>query len=127
MTGHEPTQRPSERFSGSAGVIDIHGTAGELLASAEAGPHGRVQRTLYRGGGVTIAMFAFQAGAALPSHSAGAVVSVHVLHGRVSMVAGGDPFELRSGQLLRIEPRVTHEVLALDPSVILVHIAAGSA
>lgn len=125
MTGHDPTPRPSERFSGDAGVLDVRDIATELLGAADAERHGRSQRTLHRSGGVTIAMFAFRAGASLPKHAADAVVSIHVLHGEVSVTAGGRPFALREGQLLRLEPRTPHEVVAALPSVVLVHIAGS--
>lgn len=124
MTDHESAPRPSERFSGAAGVLDLDAVAADLLGATDADRHGRAQRTLYRFGGVSIAMFAFRAGASLPTHSTESVVSIHVLRGQVSMHAGSSRFELTAGQVLRLEPRTPHDLEAVAPSVILVHIAA---
>lgn len=123
MTTPGSTPRPSDRFSGDAGLVELDRVADELLAAAEADGHGRAQRTLYRSGAVTIALFAFRAGASLPSHAAAAVITIEVRRGRVSMTAGGNAFDLRTGHLLRLAPRTPHDVRAAEPSVILVHIA----
>lgn len=119
---HQKTP-PSERFDPPSDRLRVGEVADELIAQAQASEHGRAQRTLYRHRGVTIAMFAFSDGGSLPSHAAAAVVSVHLVHGRVSMRAGEQAFELSEGDLVRMEPRVVHEVRAMAPSAILVHIA----
>ncbi len=115
--------RPSERFAGSAGFIDLDCEAAELLERAKSSPHARAERTLYRHQGVTIAMFAFQESASLPSHAADGVVSVQVLTGRVRIAAGDESFTLSRGQLLRMVPKLTHDLHAEDSSVVLVQIA----
>lgn len=115
--------RPSERFSGNAGAIDLEQDAADLLERSARSDHARAERTLYRHEGVTIALFALQRGAMLPPHTADGVVSVHVLMGRVRMSVGSERFDLPSGQLLRLAPGLTHDLHAVETSVVLVHIA----
>ncbi|MFI4896776.1 MAG: cupin domain-containing protein [Phycisphaerales bacterium JB059] len=121
---NEHTERPSVRFEGETGLLDLEQEAADLLERSVESPHGHAQRTLYRHAGATIAMFAFRAGAQLPPHAADGVVSVHVLRGHVTMQAGASRLELPAGQMLRLAPGVTHDVSASEPSVILTHIAS---
>lgn len=123
---NEQNIRPSERFAGQTGVLDLEWEASDLLGRAIESEHGHTQRTLYRLGGATIAMFALREHAALPPHAADGVVSVHVLRGRVRVHAGGETFELEAGRLIRMTPGLEHDLHAEAPSVVLVHIARGA-
>jgi quercetin dioxygenase-like cupin family protein len=123
----ERHQRPSTRFEGEAGLLDLEQEATDLLERSVESPHGHAQRTLYRHAGATIAMFAFRAEAELPPHAADGVVSVQVLRGHVTMQAGASRFGLPAGQMVRLAPGVTHDVRASEPSVILTHIARTEA
>ena len=120
---NEHTTRPSARFEGEAGLLDLEQEASDLMEHSVGSKHGHAQRTLYRYAGVTIAMFALQENAALPRHAADGVVSVHVLRGQITINAGETRFDLAAGQLVRMEPRLAHDVCASMPSVILLHIA----
>lgn len=122
----DPNTRPSERFAGDTGTLDLEREATDLLEHAVGSEHGHAQRTLYRHGGVTIAMFAFREHATLPPHAVDGVVSVHVLRGRVTMTAGDSRFELVAAHLVRMTPKVTHDVSASSPSVVLIHIAQSA-
>ncbi len=120
---NEHAARPSARFEGEAGLLDLEHEASDLLEQSVGSRHGHAQHTLYRYAGVTIAMFALQENAALPRHAADGVVSVHVLRGQITINAGATRFDLPAGRLVRMEPRVAHDVRASTPSVILLHIA----
>lgn len=117
--------RPSERFSGEAAMIDLEREAASLLEQAGESSHGHAQKTLYRHGGVTVAMFALREGAGLPAHAADGVVCVQALRGRLVMRAGDARFELEPGGMVRMAPRVTHDLTAQTAGVALVHIARG--
>lgn len=119
----EQHSRPSERFSGDAGVIDLQQEAADLLERAIQSAHGHAQRTLYRHQGTTIAMFALREGAALPPHAADGVVTVHVLRGHARMNVENRQLDVASGHLARLIPGTTHDLRAQVPLVVLVHIA----
>lgn len=48
----DPNTRPSERFAGDTGTLDLEREATDLLEHAVGSEHGHAQRTLYRHGGV---------------------------------------------------------------------------
>lgn len=98
------------------------GCAGHLDVSAEATParHGRRQRTLYRHGRLTVALFTFEPGAGLPDHVAAGVVALHVLDVRLRVKCGTVEHNLAAGKLLALAPGVRHEVLAeAKPTMLL--------
>ncbi len=118
-----PAARASERFSGASAMINLAHEAEELLGRAADSQNGHAQRALYRHGGKTIALFALIVDATLPPHAADGVVSVHVLRGRVVMNAGEARYDAPPGSLVRLKPKVVHDVRAEEDSVILVHIS----
>ncbi len=111
--------RPEDQLP--AHVFELNAEAEELLAGVADGGH--KQRTLYRCGKTTVAMFALGTGGGLPRHAVDGVVTVQVLRGRVSMDTPGRVLEFAVGGLLRMEPGLEHNVSAVEVSVILVHIA----
>lgn len=123
MTGVHQGRKPHERFDGAAGLIRLEQVATGLLELADSSAHGRASRTLYRFGSVTVAMFAFRAGADLPAHAADAAVTIQCLRGRVQVAAGDDLFSIETHDLVRLEPKVVHAVHAESAAVIVVHIA----
>lgn len=56
----------------------------------------------------------------LPTHHANGEITVHCLSGRVRFTAHDEPRELRAGQMLWLEPKAPHALLALEDSVLLV-------
>ena len=66
-------------------------------------------------------MFAFRNKGALSSHAGDAVVSAHVVRGRVAMRTGERAFDLDEGEMVRMQPRTVHEVRAVIPSAPLLH------
>jgi quercetin dioxygenase-like cupin family protein len=66
-----------------------------------------------------VALFLFDQGAHMPQHVAEGVVTVHVLEGRLKMSAEGQSHELTAGQLLVLAPGVRHDVLAEEPTRML--------
>lgn len=114
--------RPAQRFTGETGVLDLDRHAGELLESADKSASGHAQRTLYRHGGASVAMFAFEPGGRLPTHQVDGVVTIQVLSGEVSVTASTESRPIRPGSLLRMRPGVSHDVRARTRAVILAHI-----
>ena len=61
--------------------------------------------------------------AKLPEHQTEGRVSVHVISGHVQVRALGRTFNLRTGDLLALDPAIRHDVTAVDESAVLLTIA----
>lgn len=112
-------QHPELRFHPPQHQIDLGEAAAKLLAESLPEHRTHRQETLYRHGPLTVALFVFDGGAYMQPHSAKGVVTVQVLQGRLKMTAEGRVHELSTGQLLLLAPGVEHDVLAEEPSRML--------
>ena len=112
-------QHPEERFDPPQLQINLQDVAARLRnePTAEYGKHR--QETLYRYGPLTIALFVFEQGASMAQHKAEGVVTVQVLQGRLRMSADGERHDLPTGSLLVLAPGVSHDVLAMEPTRML--------
>ena len=122
MSTEQPDRRrqhPSERFEPDQHPIDLGEAAAQLLAEAPSGARTQRQKTLYRHGPVTVALFLFDRGDAMPQHEAEGVVTVHVLQGRLKVSAEGQSHDLTAGQILVLAPGVRHDVRAEEPTRML--------
>jgi quercetin dioxygenase-like cupin family protein len=84
---------------------------------------GKRSITLTKQAGLRVVLIALRRGAGLHEHLAAGALTVQVLEGRVRFAAGGESRELVPGEVLAIEPGLTHDVQALDESVFLLTIA----
>lgn len=75
---------------------------------------------LYDGEGFRLRHLAFDDGAVLAEHVAPTQILVQALAGRVRFTVGADMHELVPGAILHVPGGVRHEVLALEPSRILI-------
>jgi quercetin dioxygenase-like cupin family protein len=75
---------------------------------------------LYRRGGYTAALFAFDRFTGLSAHKAKGIVNIHVLRGCMKITAGDQVHELRAGQMLILAPGMEHAVAAEEEGEILV-------
>ena len=114
-----------EETTGVYGMIDVDEATAALRAAGPGGTAGRRQKTLLRDGGVTVALFLFDAGAALDAHKAPGAVVIHVLDGRLRVNAGGRAHDLTAGRLLVLAPGAVHDVTADAPSRMLLTIHAA--
>ncbi|HEX6886755.1 MAG TPA: cupin domain-containing protein [Candidatus Nanopelagicales bacterium] len=95
------------------GGMTYQADLGELIAVA---PEATVSRTVLRGDGVRVVLFAFDAGQELTEHTAAVPVLLGVLDGRLEVAAAGSVVELVPGGLIHLGARVPHEVRAMEPS-----------
>ncbi len=75
-----------------------------------------VSRVALRAEGARIVLFAFDTGQELSEHTAAVPILLQVLDGRLRVGAGDGLVELAPGGVIHIGARVPHEVLALEPS-----------
>ena len=76
-------------------------------------------KTLVKEPDLRIVLFALKAGARLEPHQASGPISIQALEGTIRLGAGNETVELAPGNLLMLEPRVPHDVDALDDAVFL--------
>jgi quercetin dioxygenase-like cupin family protein len=88
----------------------------DLGALIEVAPDSTVSRTVLRAEGARVVLFSFDAGQELTEHTAAMPVLVQVLSGRLRIGADGQQVELTPGGIVHLGTRVPHEVLALEPS-----------
>jgi quercetin dioxygenase-like cupin family protein len=93
----------------------------ELAATASSG---RSAQTVYGGHEHVLrqTMIALAAGASLDEHESPGEATVHVIRGRVRLIAGTNSWEGSAGDLL-IVPPARHALEALEPSAILLTVA----
>jgi quercetin dioxygenase-like cupin family protein len=104
--------------------IDYHNNPKEIRmehiealgALIEVAPDATVSRTVLKGEGARVVLFAFDAGQELSEHTAAVPILLQVLDGLLRVGAGGEQVELTPGGLVHIGSRVPHDVLALEPS-----------
>ncbi len=66
--------------------------------------------------GANVVIFAFAAGSELREHQSQQPILLQALEGRLSVTVNGQEMSLAPGDLLHIEPRVTHAVVATEPA-----------
>lgn len=75
-----------------------------------------VSRTVLKAEGARVVLFAFDSGQELTEHTAAVPILLQVLDGHLRVGADGEHVELTPGGLVHIGARVPHEILAMQPS-----------
>jgi quercetin dioxygenase-like cupin family protein len=105
---------PADRFASAAQSFDLEAAANELAREPTTTTQGHRQKTLYRYGATTLALFLFEANSELREHRAAGTVFIQVLQGRLTVSAEGEPHVLSAGQVLVMSPGVPHDVRTAD-------------
>ncbi len=98
--------------------------AREQLELAKTASNGRASRTVYGGHEHTLrqTVIALAEGQSLDEHANPGEATVHVLHGRVRLAAGGTSWDGSAGDLI-IVPDAPHTLEALKDAVVLLTVA----
>jgi quercetin dioxygenase-like cupin family protein len=115
---HEDADRtrahPAERFAPPAQAFDLAAAAAELAAEATTSARRDRQKTLYRHGQSSLALFLFEAGSELREHRTNGTVFIQVLRGRLTVGASDQRHDLRAGQVLVMSPGFPHDLYAVE-------------
>ncbi len=126
MTDDRARVDPRERFASPTHHFDLMQELAALRAEPPSAQAGHRQKALFKSVGRTIALFSFDAGAVLPSHSAAGVVSIQVLEGKLEVHASGDTLLLRAGSLLVLAADVPHDVRAIGPAAFVLQVSLAT-
>lgn len=104
--------------------LSLTALAREQLAGAERASSGRSAHTVYGGHEHVLrqTVIALVAGQKLDEHESPGEATVHVLKGRVRLLAGNDSWEGSTGDLITV-PNSRHSLEAVESSAILLTVA----
>ena len=123
MSPDRPREAPADRFAAASLAFDLHAEAAALRTEQAASGKPHAQKTLFKHGGRTIALFVLSAGAVLPEHAANGTVSVQPVEGELMMSVSGEARRLGPGSLLVMAPGTRHDVRAAAPAVFLLQVS----
>jgi quercetin dioxygenase-like cupin family protein len=115
---------PRERFAGSERLFNLDKAFADLPAESTA-RQGHMQKALYRLGPTTTAIFQFEQDGEIDQHSVDGESIIHVLSGRLSVRTSTAQHELRANDLLLLDPGVSHDLKALEPTRMLMTFVLG--
>ncbi|HZW09599.1 MAG TPA: cupin domain-containing protein [Phycisphaerales bacterium] len=117
---------PAERFARPAHLFDLRRVAEELRREPTAVRDGHRQKTLYKNGESTTALFDFEPGGTIPPHAAAGTVTILAVEGEFDVVHGGRAYRLSPGQLLVFAPDVPHDVRSPTGGVMLLTVSLAN-
>ncbi len=123
MNEHRVRQAPAQRFDVDSMVIDLPREIAALRSEPTPAQHGHRQKVLYKHGNCTVALFAMDAGSALPEHAAAGVVTIQPLEGDLRIAVNGVSHHMKAGTQLILAPGVQHDVQADSPAAFLLHVS----
>jgi len=115
-------EEPEVRFAAPQHAFDLDAVASALGRESQAGEGGHRQKTLYKRGSTTIALFMFGHLTRLPPNRAPGVVMIQVLKGHLQICAERETHVLRAGSA----PGVEHNLVAYEESQVLVTVHLDS-
>lgn len=83
-------------------------------------------KVLVKEAGYRMILLNFRAGQGMPEHSAREMVTVYVISGHITFYENNVPADLRSGEVVWMNPRAPHRVDAHEDSSLLVIRAGGA-
>jgi mannose-6-phosphate isomerase-like protein (cupin superfamily) len=109
---------PRVRFQGAERCIDLRAEFAALPGESIV-RDGHIQKTLYRWGPMTTAIFVYEQGAQLPTYEVQGEAVLHVLSGRVRVETESETYEAGAENLVLLDPNVKHCLTALEPTRLL--------
>ena len=99
---------------------------GHLLDEVEIPEDGTLSRVIFSGDGLRVVLFAFDEGQELTDHTASAPAVIQVVKGRLGLTLGADSVEIGVDSWVHMDAHLTHAVVALEPSVLILTLQRDS-
>ncbi|MEN8113520.1 MAG: cupin domain-containing protein [Actinomycetota bacterium] len=96
-----------------------------LLEEVQIPDDGTLSRVVYSDERIRVVAFAFDTGQELTDHTAGVPAVVQVIDGRLRLTLGERTVEVGPASWVHMEAHLTHAVVALEPSVMLLTLQRG--
>lgn len=122
MDPHNPQrlrEPPADRFAAAQHRFNLREAAQELRREAQVHDGRHRQKTLYKHGATTLALFLFPPQARLAPHRTIGTVIIQAISGRLTVTAEGLANTLGPGEVVVLAAGVQHEVIAHDESEML--------
>ena len=97
-----------------------------LLDDVEIPEDGTLSRVIFKGSDVRVVLFAFDEGQELTDHTAAVPAILQVVQGRLDLALGDESFEISADSWVYMEANLSHAVVALEPSVMLLTLQRGT-
>ena len=97
----------------------------DLAAEVDVPKDGTLSRVLYKDNRIRLVVFAFDTGQELTEHTASIPAVVQVISGKIEMGLAGDTIEFGPGAWVRMDARLPHSLLALEPTVLILTMLPG--
>jgi len=104
--------------------IDLNRFISQIKEEASWKDSDRNSITLFKSETMRIVLVGLHQNAELKTHSTRSVISVQVLDGEIIFNADDQPVNMNKGQMVALQPKVPHSVLALKESFILLTVAS---
>ena len=101
--------------------LDLDEEVRQMRASPKT--HGHLAKTLLHGPDIRLVLMILDHGKQLPAHSANGSLTIQTLAGLVIVTLLESSYDLGPGQMLSIERGVSHALVAIEDSAILLTIA----
>lgn len=126
MGNSQPRMRtpPEQRFAGPEHLIDLDAIA-EQIKAEHPPEHGHWQMVIFRRGGMTLALYCFEAGGSLREHTADGLMTIQPLDKPMVVHTPQQTHEVAPGQLVTLDPGVPHDVQAAKGGRMLLTVCRG--
>jgi len=98
----------------------------DLIGEVEIPDGGTLSRVVFDTEELRVVVFAFDAGQELSTHAATAPAVIQVVKGRLDITLDGVTYEIDPGSWVHMEAHVTHAIVALEPSVMILTLQRGT-
>jgi quercetin dioxygenase-like cupin family protein len=122
MTGGS-SARLAEQFSRPVLLTNLETEIAELWKLPALESAGRVAKTLAKHPDLRVILMVVRKGTRINEHGAAGRVSIHTLHGKVTLHVQSQVTDLPAGNLLVLDQDIPHDVVAEEDSAFLVTIA----
>jgi quercetin dioxygenase-like cupin family protein len=102
-----------------------HTAIEDLAAAVEVQPGAVVSKVVYRDETANVTVFAFDTDQGLTEHTASRPAVIEMLRGRLEVTVDGETYDATPGFWLRMETGAPHALVAKEPSIMLLTLAAG--